>query len=322
MDLIAFGTVFLEIVFGRTASAPVPGDEIYADEFAFSCGGGAITAAAAAAAGGVRAGVATLLGDDLGSRLAVAYCRRAGVDLAPSRQVRGAAAGVTVALNFGGDRAFVSYLPPRPAAAAPAAERWLDAVREHRPAWCYLHAGPGRAGLLAEARSLGARIAVDVALHDIARDREAVLSCVRQADVFLPNADELLRLTGAGTLDAALRLALGWCRCVVVKRGAAGATVADRDGAADITEGVSPVLVRDRTGAGDAFAGGLIGALCRGATLAEAAQAGNAAGSAAVSRLGAVGELDVDGPDAAGLLVAAAAGGRAGHGPGPGAGTA
>ena len=45
-----------------------------------------------------------------------------------------------------------------------------------------------------------------------------------------------------------------------------------------MTEGIKQVRVRDRTGAGDAFAGALIGALCQGASLTEAAAAGNAAG--------------------------------------------
>ena len=51
--------------------------------------------------------------------------------------------------------------------------------------------------------------------------------------------------------------------------------------------------VRDRTGAGDAFAGAMIAALMRKTPLTDAVVAANAAGSAAVSRLGAVGEVEV-----------------------------
>ena len=45
MDVIAFGTVFLEVVFGEVPALPGPGEEIYTDQFAFSCGGGAVTVA-------------------------------------------------------------------------------------------------------------------------------------------------------------------------------------------------------------------------------------------------------------------------------------
>ena len=52
--------------------------------------------------------------------------------------------------------------------------------------------------------------------------------------------------------------------------------------------------MRDRTGAGDAFAGALLASLCQGASMTEAAVAGNAAGSRTVSVLGAVGEVAMD----------------------------
>jgi sugar/nucleoside kinase (ribokinase family) len=91
-----------------------------------------------------------------------------------------------------------------------------------------------------------------------------------------------------------------------VKRGADGAVVADRCGRTEVTDGLRPVEVRDLTGAGDAFAGGLIGALLRGAPITEAAAAGNAAGSETVSKLGAVGEVEVEGlSDTAPALAAA-----------------
>jgi sugar/nucleoside kinase (ribokinase family) len=309
MDLIAFGTMFLEIVFGDVPSLPAPGEEIFADEFAISCGG-AVTAAGAASRMGVSAGLSTLLGDDLGSRVVEEYCHRAGVDLSPSQRVSGPAAGITVVVNYAGDRAFISYIPPRAQTETREHERWLEVLRQERPAWCYLHAHLGMAGLMREARDLGIRVAVDVGLNEIAADPAAVLACARLADVFLPNAEELLRLTGAPSLAAAIDTAVSWGPPVVVKRGASGAIVAGqpgRPGETEVTEGVRQVRVRDRTGAGDAFAGALIGALCKGASITEAAAAGNAAGSDTVSRLGAVGEVDVEGLSLAASALAAAA---------------
>ena len=68
--------------------------------------------------------------------------------------------------------------------------------------------------------------------------------------------------------------------------GADGALVAGPDGVAHVTDGVAAVEVADLTGAGDSFAGALIGHLLRGAPLIRAVAAANAAGSAAASRLG------------------------------------
>jgi sugar/nucleoside kinase (ribokinase family) len=324
MDLIVFGRVYLEIVFGQVASLPGPGEEIFADEFAISCGG-AVTAASAASRAGAQAGLATLLSDDLGSRVVAEYCQRAGVDLAPSRHVAGRTSGITVVLNFAGDRGFVSYLPAAQPVAGPDIGHFVEVLRDHRPAWCYLHPWPGAEALIAEARSLGTRVALDVGLNAIASDPRAVRTCARRADVFLPNTEELLRLTGARSLPAAIDVALAWCQCLVVKRGADGAVVADRAGRTTVTEGIGPVSVRDRTGAGDAFAGALIAALHQGASVTEAAAAGNAAGSRTVGILGAVGEVDVEGlsPAAAPLVALLRAQPPAGHElggqlPGPG----
>ena len=295
MDLIAFGIVFLEVVFGDVPALPGPGEEIFTDQFAFSCGGGAVTVATAATQLGVRAGISVLLGDDLGSRMAEEHCRRAGIDLTPSRYVRGPVTGISAVVNFGGDRAFISHVPRQPGASRRHSGHWLEVLREHRPRWCYVHADQGVAPFLREARSLGVRIALDVAPNDIDDDKGAVIDCVRLADVFLPNSAELLQLTGAGSFAEAVAKAVTWCPCVVVKRGGDGAVVAQPAGTTHVTDGIRPGPVRDRTGAGDAFAGALIGALCQGASITEAAVAGNAAGSRTVSVLGAVGEVPMEG---------------------------
>lgn len=337
MDLISFGAVFLELVFGHLPELPGPGEEVVTGEFSMSCGG-AVTSATLAAAGGLRSGLCTVLGSDFGSQVVRAHCASAGVDVSPSAVVGRPAAGITVVLNFGGDRGFITYLPERGAGERPVLEHWRDVLRRERPAWCYVHAGAGMPPFLREARELGCKIVLDTALSDLrpaARAsgppggigggleavgaigaavaalsgsadgpgggggasagqsaNELVIECVRLADYFVPNAGELLRLTGTADLEAAVAVAAGWGTQLVVTRGAAGALLAGPDGAVtEVTEGVRQVTVRDLTGAGDSFAGALIAALHRGASLPEAVAAANAAGSRAVGLLGAVGEV-------------------------------
>jgi len=293
VDLISFGTIFLEAVFGDVPALPGPGEEVYTGQFAFSCGGGAVTVATAAAQLGVHAGMAALLGDDLGSRIVAQHCRRAGVDMAACRWVSGPVAGVSVAVNFEGDRAFISHVPRVPGRRD--LGHWLEMLAAHRPQWCYVHAGPAVAPFITRARALGVRVALAVALNDITDDAANVVDCMREADMFLSNQDELLRLTGARSFDAAVAQAVTWCPRVVVTRGADGALVAQPGGTTHVRDGILPVEVVDRTGAGDAFAGGLLGALCQGAGITDAAVAGNRAGSQTVSVLGAVGEVDMEG---------------------------
>jgi sugar/nucleoside kinase (ribokinase family) len=287
MEVISFGSVFLEIVFGHLERLPLPGEEIYVDPFAFSCGG-AVTIAVAARRAGATAGLATLLGDDLGSRVVTQHSLCEGVELSPSRRVAGPAVGIT-----NRDRAFVSHMPPRPPGPVPEVGRWLEVLRQIRPAWCYMHASPGVEDFLHEARALGTRVALDLNFGVIDDHPEAVVRCARLADVFLPNEEELRRLTRSEDLREAIAAAASWCPWVVVKRGPAGAIGVERGRSTEVTEGLEDVVVRDRTGAGDAFAGAMIGTLVRGAGLLEAVAAGNAAGSKAVARLGAAGEVTI-----------------------------
>ena len=294
MDFLVFGSLFLEIVFGDFDRLPGPGEEIFTDAFAYSCGG-ALTPAVAASQAGATAGLATLLGDDLASKLATELCGRENVDLATSQRVEGPVAGISVVLNFDGDRAFISHMPPTPKSVAPEPERWLEVLRRARPTWCYLHPDPGLVGFLEETRALGTRVALDVNVGEIDDFGPVVVECARLADVFLPNEDELLHLTGAPDLAGAISLAEDWCPWLIVKRGPKGAIAVDRGQATEVSEGLLDVMVRDRTGAGDAFAGALIGKIVRGASLFEAVAAGNAAGSEAVARLGAAGELPITG---------------------------
>jgi sugar/nucleoside kinase (ribokinase family) len=304
--MISFGSVFLELVFGHLRELPKPGEEVFTDEFAISLGG-AVTSATAAAAAGVRAGLCTVLGDDLGTEALTEHCAAAGVDLSGSVAVSRPAVGITVVLNFDGDRGFVTHIPPAAAGEQRAIDRWRGVLDDQRPAWCYLHAGPGVPDFLRHARRLGCKVMLDTSLGD-ERARDTVVECVALADIFVPNADELLRLadtqtTGAAAADtassgataiaaAAAAAAAAWGTQLVVKRGAAGALVVDTDGAVtEVADGVRAVTVRDLTGAGDNFAGAMIAALLGGASLPQAAVAANAAGSRAVGQLGAVGDL-------------------------------
>jgi ribokinase len=303
LDMISFGSVFLELVFGHVHELPMPGEEVLTDDFAISCGG-AVTSASAAARGGAQAGLCTVLGEDLGSRMVTEYCAGLGVELSPSVRVRRRSAGISVVLNFDGDRAFITNVPPRAAGEQPEIDRWRAVLRHERPRWCYLHAGRGVPDFLRDARELGVKVVLDVSLGD-ERYRETVIECVRLADIFVPNGDELLRLTGADAIGEALAAAGAWGTVLVVKRGAAGAIVAGPDGMTEVAAGVRRVQVRDLTGAGDAFAGAMIAALLRGTPLAEAVVTANSAGSEAVARLGAVGEIEVAGIGAAGQTLGA-----------------
>lgn len=133
----------------------------------------------------------------------------------------------------------------------------------------------------------GVRVSVDPAstgfLAGFGTDR--FLRATAAADVIVPNQDEALLLTGESEPEAAAARLSERYDLAVVKLGAAGA-VAARDGRIVVRAPALPATPVDSTGAGDAFAAGLLTALLNGRDEASAVTAGCRAGALAVARIG------------------------------------
>ncbi|AVT37576.1 carbohydrate kinase family protein [Plantactinospora sp. BB1] len=166
----------------------------------------------------------------------------------------------------------------------------VDAGHLHLSAYTLLDAGSREAGrrALAAARGRGLTTSVDAASAEPLRrvGAAAFLSWVRDADLLLANADEAAVLAGPGSPADRARALTEVARHVVLKDGAAGAVWAERGGAV-VSAPARRVPVRDVTGAGDAFAAGLLAAWVGGAGAAEALDRAAELGAAAVGILGA-----------------------------------
>lgn len=236
--------------------------------------------------------VAAVGADDAG-RARVAELTALGVRCAV-REHRGAATGSVVVLATDGERTMITdrgaALLLDPADVTAAVTTHPDAVHLHLSGYPLLdrRSRPGGLAALAAARRRGMTSSVDAASAAPLRQlgAAAFLEAVRGADLLLANADEAAVLAGPGTAEQQASRLAGVTRHVVVKRGAAGAVWCSADGvlAAVAAHRVLPV---DPTGAGDAFAAGLLSAWCAGTAPAEALAAGAALGVEAVSRIGA-----------------------------------
>lgn len=101
--------------------------------------------------------------------------------------------------------------------------------------------------------------ALDTRESWIDEERAAVIALASRVDLLFLNLFELKALTGHHDPDASARgLVDAGSRCLVVKRGAAGAVAYTREGRVSVP--AYPTTVVDPTGAGDAFAAGFIGA--------------------------------------------------------------
>jgi len=156
-------------------------------------------------------------------------------------------------------------------------------------------------GLLGAARRRGVPFTIDPGSAAFLGTLEpgAFVDWTRGAAVCFPNRDEAAVLTGAaGAPDAAPPPGPGetdpaamaaflstYYGAVVIKLGADGAVVAAQ-GTPPARVAAQPALVRDTTGAGDAFCAGFLAAWLTGSSLAAAAASGGRAAALAVSQFG------------------------------------
>jgi sugar/nucleoside kinase (ribokinase family) len=252
-------------------------------------GGSAANTAAWLASAGVPVTLAGVVGADAAGAQRLAELAEAGVDCAV-RRAAGHATGTVVVLSEAGER---TMLCDRGANALlstvdvdAALDRASGAVHLHLSGYVLFDEASRVAGrhALATARSRGLTTSVDAASAGPLRrvGAQAFLEWVRGADLLLANADEAVALTGSA--DPA-RL-LGYARHAIVKRGSEGAGWATSDGGTRWVA-AQPATVRDVTGAGDAFAAGLLSAWLAGAQPEEALRAGARLGARAVSSTGA-----------------------------------
>jgi len=252
-------------------------------------GGQAANTAAWLAHAGSDVTLIAAAGDDPAGRERVAEL--SGVRCAV-RHHAGAATGSIVVLTSGDERTMITdrgaalLLDPGDVRAAVRAAP--DAVHLHLSGYPLLHAGsrPGGLAALAAARERGLTTSVDAASAAPLREVGEFLDLVRGTDLLLCNADEAGVLAGARSPVDQARFLSGFAGDVVVKLGAEGSVWGSRDGRVTRSAAVR-VRSIDPTGAGDAFAAGLLTAWLGGAGPQDALAAGAALGALAVQRIGA-----------------------------------
>lgn len=136
------------------------------------------------------------------------------------------------------------------------------------------------------ARQAGMSTSLDASSAAPIRDQpDALQSALDMIDLLLANADEAIAMTGASTAVGAGTALAARTPTVVVKLGPQGA-LGFQDGQESSAPTVASTIV-DTTGAGDAFAAGLLATWRVGSPLEPALRRGNELAAVAVSRVGA-----------------------------------
>lgn len=267
--VMVLGSLNVDLV-TRVERHPSPGETLLGEGLERLAGGKGANQAVAAAAAGAEVLMVGCVGDDSGGTAYVERLRDRGIDVSMVRTVPGEASGhALIAVDDRGENSIIVI----PGANDHLGDLEVAAVDD---------LGPGDVLLLqlevplhvvcAAARRAvhqGARVVINTAPY-----AALPADVIALADPVVANEHEMVALAESGSEAASLLVTFG-------------ANGASWDGDSVPAHRVHPTLVRDTTGAGDAFCGALAAALASGADRASALEKALAAGAAAVQHQGA-----------------------------------
>ncbi|MDH4340489.1 MAG: sugar kinase [Thermoleophilia bacterium] len=291
-SVLCVGILVADLVVPPLARLPAAGELIATEDFLVQPGGCAANTAIALRTLGLAAAVVGRVGDDLFGDLVERDLRARGIDTSGVARTAGHGTSKTVILPVvDEDRRFIHTFGANAAlTAADIPPVSLEAADVTYVGGYLVLPALHQSDLAARfrfAREQGTRIVLDVVvpsgLGDLSVD--AVSELLPLADYFLPNEDEARALTGeAEPLRQAERLLEAGARTVVIKRGERGVLVHSGD---EVFELAAPrVDVLEPSGAGDAFAAGLILGMLEGWELERSARFASVMGGSACTALG------------------------------------
>ncbi len=286
LDCIVAGDANVDLLMDGVRSLAF-GKELLAQDMNLMMGGSSAITAHNLARMGLRVGFTAVVGSDLFGDFVESFLSRAGLDLSYLRRSHREKTGLTIWHSFRGNRAGITYagtIARLQATQVPLA--YLQSARHlHVGAYFLLqefHAGA--ALLFQKAHQAGLTTSLDCNYDPTERWDAGIWKVLPHTDIFFPNEDEALCLTGERTVrEAAIRLNK-YARIVVIKQGPKGALVCKK-GSVQRVPAIKTHVV-DTTGAGDSFNAGFLSKFIKGKSLPECARAGVAAGARSVAFAG------------------------------------
>ncbi len=289
--VVCAGVVVADVFVPPLARLPEPGELVATDDFVVETGGCAANAAIALARLGVRPAVVAKVGDDLFGEFVRGELDAAGVDVAGIGQAPGFGTSTTVIVPVSGeDRRYIHMFGANAALCAADLAPAIAAAPGVLYVGGFLVLPALRQDELAvqlrAARGAGARVVFDVvAPSGRALSLDDVAGVLPDVDYFVPNDDEAAALTGESDprrqAERLLELGAG---TVIVTMGERGLIAVSRDETIELP--APHVDFVEPSGAGDAFAAGLVYGLLQGWALGRCLEFASVIGASACTRLG------------------------------------
>jgi len=292
-DAAAIGELNADLILNRIEGFPEVGKEIFAGDMLLTLGSSTAIFAANIASLGARTAFAGMIGRDLPGTFVRTELERKRVDTSCVVESGEHATGITVVMNYGEDRANITY------AGAMNHMRFADIDPDLFDRTRHIHLSSlfMQRGLLEDiglvlerAREKGVTVSLDMQWDPAEKWDFDYRRWLPLVDLFLPNEKELMALTRRSTLDEAvweIRPLTG--RALVVKCGSRGSLLVPREGETRRLEACLNRSVVDAIGAGDCFNAGFVYGFVKGRTLAECQELGNLTGAINTTAAGGTG---------------------------------
>jgi sugar/nucleoside kinase (ribokinase family) len=279
-DVLLTGRYSSDLIITGLPELPRLGNEVFGKHCELLPGASVIPAVALQRLG-MRVAWPCTFGNDPFSLFAREYVRREGVNEAWFQESDRPALGITVSFSFADERAYVSYVDEVPEPSYP------DLIRQLQPRWVFVVC-LWKAGILKEVRQAALEshtaLFMDCQAHQTSLEDPEVRSALQQVDVFSPNLEEALQLTGEDSIETALATLAALSPLVVIKLGKEGA-IAQRGSQVMRVPGVKANVV-DTTGAGDNFDCGFIYGQLQGYSLEDSLHCANICGGLSIEKHG------------------------------------
>jgi sugar/nucleoside kinase (ribokinase family) len=287
LDVTIAGELNLDLIL-HGVPEELPGErELLFPDLNLTLGSSSAIVAHNLAALGSRVGFASSIGSDQFGEIARARLAEAGVDVSRVAVLDNRKTGMTVILQRDAWRNMLTY----PGTIFDLRIEQLDfdylaSARHFHLSSFFLQRGlrDDVPRLFERLKSAGLTISLDC--NDDPDDRwdAGLRRALEYVDVFLPNAREAMRLTGANEVSAAVKELARLVPLLVVKLGAEGALA--RRGEREWFSPARKVAVVDAVGAGDSFDAGFLHEYLRGSEIETCLSSGNLAGALSVTRAG------------------------------------
>ena len=289
-DVLVVGELNVDLIMNELDRFPEVGKEILARQMTLTLGSSAAIFASNISSLGARVAFIGKIGKDKFGEVVLESLQNNDVDVSMIIQDENCGTGATIILNVEEDRANTTYPGAMDLLTInDISEKDLSRAKHLHFSSFFLQPGmrDGVGKLFRTAQELGLTTSFDMQWDPEEEWDLAIEEILPHVNVFLPNENELMFLSGKNDLDEAINFIQKYTDVLVIKRGNKGSLVSTGSESMDLPAFLNKNVV-DAIGAGDSFNAGFIYKYILGNTIPDCQQYGNLTGAVSTTAAGGI----------------------------------